>query len=297
MIKRIIEIASPAHLSLRSKQLCIRQDGGKEITVPIEDIGVLILDHPAITHTQGVLTACFEGNTAVIICDKKHHPAGLLLSMEGYSMQSRTIAAQIRASTPTVKRLWQRVVQAKVTEQARVLLSVTGIVSTQLKLLAKQVKSGDPQNIEAQAARIYWQQLFTKKFRRNRGVPGINVLLDYGYAILRASTARAIVGAGMHPSIGIHHHNQYNTFCLADDLMEPLRPLIDMRVHDISHNKCGNKSMQLCHENKKILLDVLHQKVLMGEQTLPLMTALHYYAASIRRVLSGEAKNPEIPVL
>lgn len=233
MIKRIVEINNPSRLTLKNGQMVIYIEGLESATVPIEDLGVLILDHPQISHTQGLLSACSESNVAVLLCGNKHLPVAVLMPFEGNSLHTLTIAQQIRITEPIRKRLWQAIVKAKIRKQAEVLQYVTGD-NHPLQLYIERVRSGDPENIETQAARIYWQKLFGPIFRRDRNALGVNGLLNYGYAVMRAAVARAIVGTGLHPSLGIHHHNKYNNFCLADDLLEPLRPAIDLKVFEIS---------------------------------------------------------------
>ncbi|HHT9112553.1 MAG: type II CRISPR-associated endonuclease Cas1 [Planctomycetes bacterium] len=294
MIKRIVEISNPARLFLRNQQMVVDREGFESVSIPVEDMGILILDHPAITHTQGLLTACFKHNVAVLICDEKHLPGGIFFPLEGNSLHSRTIAQQVQITEPIRKRLWQAIVRAKIREQAKVLLHATGD-SSPLPAFAARVKSGDPENIEAQAARIYWQRLFGQTFCRDPDVSGINSLLNYGYAVMRAAVARAIVGTGLHPALGLHHHNQYNSFCLADDLVEPLRPVVDLKVFELCKKLTDETVLSL--ENKRALLEILSADCIVNNQRLPLMTSLHHYAASVRKVICGEHKSVEIPAL
>lgn len=294
MIKRIVEISNPARLSLKNQQMVVDREGFDLAAVPIEDIGVLILDHPQITHTQGLLAACSENNVALLVCSEKHLPSAILLPLEGNSLHSKIIAQQAQVTEPTCKRLWQAIVRAKIREQAKALLLSTGDDSP-LPAYAKRVKSGDTENIEGQAARIYWQKLFGQDFRRDPKTPGINTLLNYGYAVMRAAVARAIVSTGLHPSLGLHHHNQYNSFCLADDLVEPLRPVVDLKVYELC--KKLPEEPALTTENKRVLLETLSADCVMNGQRLPLMTSLHHYAASVRKVICGEHKRMEIPAL
>ncbi len=294
MIKRIVEISNPAYLHLRNRQMVIERERAELGSVPVEDLGVLILDHPAITHSQGLLTACFENNVVVLVCDSKHLPSAILLPLDGHSLHSKTLGQQIAATEPACKRVWQRIVQAKIREQAKVLHSTTGD-DKPLHAYAAKVKSGDPENIEAQAARIYWQRLFGPEFRRNPDIPGINAMLNYGYAVMRGAVARAVVGAGLHPALGVHHRNQYNNFALADDLMEPLRPLVDIKVYEVC--ELLPDTPELTPQNKRTLLEILDWSCAIGERKLPLMVALHHYAASVRKVLAGEEKDVEIPLL
>lgn len=272
--------------------MVIERDGQEIGNIPIEDLGVLILDHPAIVHTQGLLAACFEQNVAVLLCDGKHLPSAILLPLEGHTLHSKILRQQIAASEPTAKRIWQRIVQAKIREQAKVLQSAIGN-SSPLNLYANKVKSGDPDNIEAQAARIYWKKLFGADFRRDQDAEGINAMLNYGYAVIRGAVARAIVGTGLHPAIGVHHRNQYNSFALADDLMEPLRPLVDIKVHEIT--KVLAEAPELTPQNKRAMLEILSWDCTLNERKMPLMVSLHLYAASVRKILTGEANEVDIP--
>ncbi len=295
MIKRVVEISAPARLALRNRQMSVEREGSDPVTVPVEDIGVLILDHPAISHTQGLLAACFENNVAVLVCGNRHLPGAVLMPLEGNSLHSKTIAKQANIAKPLRKRLWQAIIKAKIRQQAKALSHANG-GENPLSAYALRVKSGDPDNIEAQAARIYWQRLFGKDFRRDPDAPGINSFLNYGYAVMRAATARSLVATGLHPSLGLHHHNQYNSFCLADDLMEPLRPAVDLRVYLIS-KMTPPVEPELTPENKRALLEVLGWDFLINGGKLPLMTSLHRYSASVRMAICGEAEKLEIPSL
>lgn len=292
MIKRVVEISSPGRLSMKNRQLVVEREKEEAVCVPIEDIGILILDHPAIVATHGLITACAEEGVAVIFCDSKHHPAGVLMPVKGNELQTKTIAGQVRSGMPVRKRLWQSIISAKIRGQAGV-LERAGTEAGALRAFAQMVRSGDPDNLEAQAARLYWPRLFGDDFRRERDAPGINALLNYGYAIMRSATARAVVATGLHPSIGLHHRNQYNAFCLADDLLEPVRPLVDHRVYEIW--KSNADRLEITREIKKNLLDLLSADCLIGGRRLPLMSGLHYYAASVRKVITKEEKDVEIP--
>jgi CRISPR-associated protein Cas1 len=203
------------------------------------------------------------------------------------------MAQQIKLSEPARKRLWQAIIRAKINGQARTLQTAKRSAGPLLALAAK-VRSGDPSNVEAQAARFYWQQLFGEDFRRGNDEEHLNGLLNYGYAIVRAACARALVGAGLHPSFGLHHHNQYNSFCLTDDLVEPLRPLVDLAVYHLGQNGLNEG---LTKEHRQSLLEVLAQTCSIGNLRLPLMEALHHYAASLRKVMCGETQRLAIPEL
>jgi len=294
MIKRTVAIDNPSKLSVQDSQLTIEQNGDVVGKIPIEDIGVLIIDHPAVLYTHIAITALVENNAAVVFSAKNHHPAGLLLPLDTNSVQSERFRHQIETRQPIKKRLWQLTVQAKIKNQAN-LLTKYGIENERLSTLIKKVKSGDPQNIEAQAARFYWPRIFGKKFRRDRrGLPPNN-FLNYGYMILRAAVARSLVSSGLLPTLGIHHCNRYNAYCLADDIMEPFRPFVDLTVLKIL--KKFDAVEDLTPEIKKVLLCILTQTVSYNDQARPLMVGLHQTTASIYRCFSGEQKTIDYPVL
>lgn len=270
----------------------IEQEGEEAGSVPVEDLGVLIIDSPAVTCTQGLLVACWQANVVVVLCDEKHMPGALVQPLTGHTLHQKILRQQVMASTSRKKRLWQQIVRAKIEGQAAVLRSV-GAEYKGLLAMAARVRSGDVGNMEAQAARVYWLRLFGSQFRRDRDSEGVNALLNYGYAIVRAATARAIVGAGLHPALSIFHRNQYNSVALADDLVEPIRPLIDLRVRELSDGGL----LQLDRDAKARLLESLSWPVKMGESRFPLLVALHYYTANIRECLAGERAHPVIPAL
>lgn len=292
MIKRTIEISRPSYLSLRDRQLVIEQEGKEVGTVPIEDLGVLIIDSPAVTCTQGLLMACWQANAVVVLCDEKHLPGALVQPIVGHTLHQKIIRQQVTASTSRKKRLWQQIVRAKIEAQAAVLRSI-GTEYKGLLAMARRVRSGDVGNLEAQAARVYWLRLFGSEFRRERDREGINTLLNYGYAIVRAATARAIVGGGLHPALSVFHRNQYNSMALADDLVEPLRPLIDLRVREL----CDAGLLELNREAKARLLESLSFPLKVGESRFPLLVALHQYVAHVRACLAGERARAVIPAL
>ena len=244
MIKRTLHFSNPAYLSLKNGQLVIDLphlkalgDVDSQKQVPVEDIGVVMLDNPQITITHGCINALLENNTAIVTCDKTHHPVGLMLPIQSHYIQSERFQHQINASQPLKKQLWQQTVQAKILNQAAV-LTTRNVPFDRMLEWAKAVRSGDPDNYEARAAAYYWKNVMPTKvrfFRDRQGSPPNN-LLNYGYTILRTIVARALLCSGLLPTLGIHHHNRYNAYCLADDIMEPYRPYVDMIVLDI-----GNK--------------------------------------------------------
>jgi len=285
MIYRIVAIENPAVLSFKNSQLRIERDGEPAAQVPLEDMGVLLLGHAQISATVPLLSACAERNVAVIVSGPKHLPAGVFLPFEGNSLHTRVLREQIAASEPRRKRLWQGIVRSKITEQSSLLREVIGR-DRGLSRLAPLVRSGDPENVEGRAARIYFRLLFGAAFVRDRDLVGLNSMLNYGYAVLRAAVARAIVCAGMHPALGVHHSNQYNPFALADDLMEPLRPLVDEHVFGMVQEGVGDED-ELMPVVKRRLVAVLVRDVTWDGKRYPLSTALGYYAAAARDWLTG----------
>ena len=230
MIKRTIDVSQASYLHLKNLQLLIDQEGKTVGRIPVEDLGILILEHPAITITQGVILACQKNNVAVVFCDERHLPYSTLLPLsEGNQLHSKVLRQQIKISQPSKKRLWKIIVQEKIRQQALTLKN-SGKPHQELLSISSKVKSGDSGNLEAEAARKYWPLLMGKGFVRDFEAEGANALLNYGYSIVRAMIARALVGTGLHPALGLFHHNQYNGLALADDLMEPFRPWVDRIV-------------------------------------------------------------------
>ncbi len=296
MIKRTVEISSgPVHLTIKHKQMLLKK--GEEVhSIPVEDIGLLVLSHPAISYTHQLLYELLEQNVAVLFCNRQHMPEGLLLPFEDNQLHQARLQIQAEATKPLKKRLWQQVVQAKIRAQSKVLLEKHG-TDDGLKLLIPKVKSGDPTNVEARAAKQYWKSLFKNKdFRRKHDALDLNALLNYGYAIMRAAVARSITAAGLHPSMGIHHHNQYNPYCLADDLMEPLRPFVDSEVYDMYIESGHNLEIEVTKETKKPLLQLLTKDVTIAKKSYPLLEGLHIMAYSLAQCYSGEVKQLELPI-
>ena len=309
MIKRTLYFGNPAYLSLSNKQLVIKlpeverndslSDSFKQEsvkTIPIEDIGVVILDHKQITTTHGLTEALLVNNTAVITCDSSRMPIGLLLPLSGNTVQSERFRNQIDASVPLKKQLWQQTIQAKITNQAHVLDTMRGEVVKNMLKWAGDVKSGDSDNLEGRAAAYYWKNMFPEieDFTRGReGVPPNN-LLNYGYAILRAVIARALVGSGLLPTLGIHHHNRYNAYCLADDIMEPYRPFVDKLVLEIIDSKID--ITELSKETKAKLLQIPVLDVKINGQRSPLMIAAGQTTASLAKCYNGELRKIAYPV-
>lgn len=310
MIKRTLYFGNPAYLNVRLAQLEIRlpevekNDSLPEPfkasavkRIPIEDIGVVVLDNKQITITQGALGALLDNNVAVVTCDEHRMPSGLMLPLEGNTTQSERFRDQIEASLPLKKQLWQQTIQAKILNQSSVLYRQRGLDCGNMEAWAKQVKSGDADNLEGRAAALYWQNLFgeIKGFRRDReGVPPNN-LLNYGYAILRAVVARSLVGSGLLPTLGIHHHNRYNAYCLADDIMEPYRPYVDKLVAEIVDS--GADISLLTTELKGKLLAIPVLDVVINGRRSPLMVGVGMTTASLYKCYSGEIRKIAYPMM
>lgn len=292
MIKRIIDVSNPSYLHMRDYQMIVEQKKNEIERVPIEDMGVLILSNPAITISSSLISSCQQNNCIIVFCDRKHLPVSILLPLSGNSMHSKILNIQTGVKKPTKKRLWQKIVVAKIESQAKALLSC-GKNSSAIESMKSRVKSGDPDNVESQASRVYWPLMFGKDFRRDQKAEGTNSLLNYGYALLRASVARAICGTGLHPALGIHHHNQYNPMCLADDLMEPFRPVVDRRVYRLWEEEMSGINKR----TKSFLLSFLSESLVFKEKKLPFMVALQYTAASLKKALTEGPESLEIPSL
>lgn len=308
MIKKTLYFGNPAYLSMKNKQLVLRlpevekndslpESFKQEATrsIPIEDIGVVVLDHKQITITQGLMEALLANNCAIISCGSNRMPIGLHLPLDGNTIQSERFRAQIDASLPLKKQLWQQTIQAKITNQAYVLGTNRGVIVKNMEAWVNQVKSGDSDNLEARAAAYYWDNMFPmiENFRRDRdGLPPNN-LLNYGYAILRAVIARSLVSSGLLPTLGIHHHNRYNAYCLADDIMEPYRPYVDQLVIDIMNSGCIIDS--LSKEIKSQLLSIPVLDVVINGKKSPLMIAASQTTASLAKCFLGELRKITYP--
>lgn len=305
MIKKTLYFGNPAYLSLRNGQLVIRLPEVEKAelpdiikqetirTVPIEDIGVVVLDNKQITITQGALAELVANSAAVITCDSKCMPTGMLLPLSGNTLYQERFRNQIEAAIPLRKQLWQQTVKAKIENQAYCLQKNTSKSFVPLHVLARKVRSDDADNHEAQAAAYYWKNLFSDGFTRDKdGIPPNN-LLNYGYAILRAVIARALVGSGLLPVYGIHHHNRYNAYCLADDIMEPYRPFVDDLV--ISTMKKMEVSDDLTVALKREMLSIPVLDVVIGGKRSPLMIAAGLTTASLAKCYNGEVREISYP--
>ena len=307
MIKKTIYFGNPVYLSLKNAQLviklpeiakddslsdCFRQQS--QVTKPIEDIGVIVLDNKQITITSGALEALLENNCAIITCDSKSMPVGLMLPLYGNTTQNERFRQQLSASVPLMKQLWQQTIKAKINNQAALLDICTGEENKCMKIWASDVKSGDTDNLEARAAAYYWKRLFPiEGFSRDRDGMPPNNLLNYGYAILRAVMARALVSSGLLPTLGIHHHNRYNAYCLADDIMEPYRPYVDQLVYSIIQTEPDYQ--ELNKGLKAQLLSIPTLDVIISGKRSPLMVAVSQTTASLYKCFSGELRRIAYP--
>ncbi len=310
MIKKTLYFGNPYYLSLRNNQLLLRipdvekddriSEEDKRVTertIPIEDIGVVVLDNRRITITTGAIEALLDNNCAIITCDKRSMPVGLMLPLCGNTLQSERFRNQIDASLPLKKQLWQQTVRQKILNQAAVLAYSTGKPAKNMQVWANDIKSGDSENTEARAAAFYWKNIFPTRsdFIRGREGEPPNNLLNYGYAILRACVARGLVGSGLLPTLGIHHRNRYNAYCLADDIMEPYRPFVDQLVVDIIHQNYNIS--ELTRELKAKLLAIPSLDVVVDGKRSPLMIAVGQTTASLAKCFNGEARKISYPEL
>jgi CRISP-associated protein Cas1 len=304
MIKRTLYFGNPAYLSLDNRRLVVEKapDGDLPLGepadkrfIPVEDIGVVVLDNRRITVTSGLMSALLDNDVAVVTCDEKSMPTGLLLPLCANTVQSERFRSQIDSSLPLKKQLWQQTVGSKILNQAAVLKYVSGEDARNMLAWADQVRSGDADNMEGRAAAFYWKNIFPELpfFVRGRYDGAPNNLLNYGYAVLRAVMARALVSSGLLPTLGIHHHNRYNAYCLADDVMEPYRPYVDRLVVDIM-NDC-NQCPQMTRETKARLLGIPVIDVVIAGRRSPLMLAASQTTASLAKCFSGELRRIAYP--
>lgn len=315
MIKKVIEIShAGTYLSVKLGQLIVRQktDGlqdnhgqdaratnhgrdahATERRIPCEDIGVLLVDHSGVVYTHSVFTTLLQHGAAVVLCNGSHHPAGMLFPLESNSVQTERFREQAAAKEPLKKRLWQQLVRAKIAHQAAIVAD-DEVTFRALKAMEKRVRSGDPENVEAQASKRYWTsylQHIDFKRRRDGGAP--NNLLNYGYMVMRAAVARALCSAGLLPTLGVHHRNKYNAYCLADDMIEPFRGFVEKKVKAICESRIEIE--ELTQEIKAQLLEILYDEVEIGGFSGPLMIGLHRTAASLQRCFAGQQKRIDLP--
>lgn len=291
MIGKTLYFGNPAYLKTRNEQIVVEMiETAEERIIPIEDTAVIILDHQQVTITQALLSKLLEKNVAVISCDSTHHPIGMFLTLDSHNLQSARFRSQINASAPLCKQLWQQTIQAKIDNQAS-LLEKYDVSARNMRFWAKEVRSGDPDNYEARAAAYYWKNIFGSEssFQRERYGEPPNNMLNYSYAILRAMVARGLVGSGLLPTLGIHHRNQYNAYCLADDIMEPYRPFADSLVREIMEDDVP--LFRLDTAIKKRLLALPTMDVLLEGQKSPMLVAISRTTASVASCFEKKRKN------
>jgi len=292
MLKRTLFFGNKCSLTTKYEQLNIKT-AEREATVPIEDIGFIVIENQESYISLPTINKLINNNVSVIFCDEKHMPSSMLMSLNGHHLQHEYFKAQMNASEPLKKQLWQQTVKTKIKHQAH-LLEKTGQENTPLNYLASKVLSGDSDNREGAAAAYYWKHIFDFDFKRERKGDYPNLFLNYGYIVLRAAVARALSGSGLLNTIGIHHRNKYNAFCLADDIMEPYRPLVDAKVLHIINNY---PEKELTTAIKSELLSVLTENVYFGEQVSPLMVGLNKTTSSLQQCFAGSSKKIIFPKL
>lgn len=295
MIGRIVEVADDRrHLFMHRGFMVVQDTEGerKELgQVPLDDICAVIANAHGLSYTNNLLVALAQRGAPFVLCAANHNAVGMLLSIEGNFEQAKRIEAQIAASLPTHKRLWAAVVRSKLEQQAAA-LEATGAPPAPLAALAAKVKSGDPENLEAQGAQRYWRLLFGDKFRRDQNAGGLNAMLNYGYTVLRATTARAIIAAGLHPSIGLHHSHDNNAMRLVDDIMEPFRPVIDLKVWQLQRNSEEN----VTPDTKRALVRTLYDDMQTAAGATPVMACVQKLATSLAQVYVGERGKLDLPL-
>lgn len=307
MIKRTLYFGNNAYLHTKDEQLIIdfADKTNPTAKVSIEDIGIVILDAFQLTISQKLIEKLLDNNVALITCNKKRMPQGLMLNLDGNHIQQEKFRNQINASLPLKKQLWQQTIKQKIKNQAYLLSQVSIVSGDELQNMeywASSVKSGDPDNYEARAAAFYWNLLFSNhfdSFKRGRFESEPNGLLNYGYAILRAITARSLVASGLLPTLGIHHHNKYNAYALADDIMEPYRPFVDKIVYQIIDENIDNfkenEEIELTTEIKRKLLIIPTLDVIINSEKSPLMIAMQRTTSSLSACFEGIQRNVLYP--
>ena len=295
MLGRIVEVADDRRHLFLSRGFMVVQDtegARKELgQVPLDDIAAVIANAHGLSYTNNLLVALAERGAPFVLCAANHNAVGMLLPVDGNFQQAKRFDAQLSASLPTIKRLWADIIKAKLTQQAGA-LEAAGKASVPLTALVKKVRSGDPDNIEAQGARRYWSLLFGSEFRRDQGEAGINSLLNYGYTVLRASMARAVVAAGLHPTLGLHHCNQGNPMRLVDDLMEPFRPVIDLKVWQLVRNH----ERHVTPETKRALVRTMYDDMQTGAGATPVIICTQKLATSLAQIFVGEREKLDLPL-
>jgi CRISP-associated protein Cas1 len=292
MIGRFVEIAEDGrHLSVHRGFMVVAQDREEIGRFPLDDLGAVIASAHGLTYSNNLLVALAERNVPFVLTAANHTPAAFLWPVSGHHHQTARMAAQANASKPLCKRLWRDVVRSKITHQAAA-LARHNKPTAPLEALVPKVRAGDPENIEAQAAKKYWRSMFGTDFRRDRSAPGLNAMLNYGYMVMRAACARAVLGAGLHPSLGIHHHNPNNAMPLVDDLLEPFRPLIDLTVINLVKNGASD----VTPETKSVLASAVHSDMRTKAGISPVLTCMAKLTTSLGQIYQGEGKSLELPL-
>ena len=286
---------TPTRLRTRLHQLIVEPENGMRTSIPFEDIAVILVSHPQVTFSQSVLEELTQNGGVLVACNRKSLPVGMFLPLVAHHQVSRRIRQQASAPVPRIKKAWQQIVKAKVMAQSQLLRSLFDD-DKGLSRLATTVKSGDPENIEAQAARRYWGKLFDAySFRRKpEGEDPINIRLNFGYGVLRGIVARGICATGFHPSLGLHHHNQYNPYCLADDLMEPFRPIVDRTVY--RQAEWSAMSDILTHDDKEELITPLLGRLSLDGELRTLFDVVAHLANSLVQFFAKEKEELMLPV-
>lgn len=292
MLKKSILIERKSKVTCKNLQLVIKNES-REATIPIEDIGFIVIDNPETYVSITAFNLLVNNNTAVIICNASHLPNGMFLNLNSHHIQQEIFKEQINASQPLKKQLWQQTIKEKIKNQGLLLEQITN-TTNKFEFLASKVTSGDSTNMEAVAASFYWKSFFEHRFKRERFGDYPNNFLNYGYAILRAATARALSGSGLLNTFGIHHKSKYNAFALADDIMEPFRPLVDEAVNTIIQHY---DEQELNTEIKSVLLQILTRTVYFKNEKSPLMVALQKTASSLQQCYTGDRKKIKYPAL
>jgi CRISP-associated protein Cas1 len=291
MVGRVVEIASDGrHLAVERGFLTVAEKGAEVGRLPLDDLAAVVANAHGLTYSNNLLVTLATRGVPVVLCGPNHQPAALVWPVDGHHAQAGRMSDQAGASAPLKKRLWQQIVRAKILEQGAA-LAATGAEPGGFRLLARKVRPGDPDNVEAEAARRYWPLLFGPQFRRDTEGGGLNGLLNYGYAILRAATARAVMAAGLHPSLGLMHSNRGNALVLVDDLMEPFRPIVDREVHRLR----GQGLTEVTAETKAALARIMVVDLSTNEGLSPLMTCLDRLAASLAKAYAGENERLALP--
>jgi CRISPR-associated protein Cas1 len=291
MVGRVVEIASDGrHLAIDRGFMTVSEKGSELGRVPLDDLAAVVANAHGLTYSNNLLVTLAARGVPMVLCGANHRPAALVWPVDGHHAQSGRMSDQANASAPLKKRLWQQIVQAKILAQGATLAAV-GAEAGGFLLLSRKVRAGDPQNVEAEAARRYWPLLLGSAFRRDQDGDGLNGLLNYGYAVLRAATARAVMAAGLHPSLGLMHSNRGNPMVLVDDLMEPFRPIVDREVHRMQ----SEKILDVTPEAKATLARIMVIDLPTAEGSSPVMTCLERLSSSLAKAYAGEADRLVLP--